>query len=373
MSPEAKPNQEQEKNPQILREETTVPKRIRVDTARISTKRLIRGLRDLGVEVLTGYFNVYDAPPIKRGYFAENHEIAITFAKFNVDIPVGNGYGFGELIVDKSFDSANQSALIFDANLRFNNQPVRMHTVYTLRDKYNHELNLVMPVTISANREALLESLPPDFTTAALSYDFVHNPQYRDRLSAVAQKRIPVQIVNGGRVTGKVTPAGIDTQIQLNLQNPDPKNHLRCYEVEIFEGENKNVPQTTDVASEVIWQPKENHFCMVGGESYPLIPVKLNEISKLKMVINYRGDSLKVATDLLGDLPLSIDGTNQWYATREIPGGSLQLLFKPEWGESNAALVFNKVSPKRIFPKEIHGALMQMCVLRKSVTERLAA
>ena len=389
MSPEVKPNSGQGENPQILREETIVPKTIRFDTEMLSGKRLVTSLCDLGVKVLSGHVNVRNASPFKRTYFTEDHFIAenmgmeITTGKSDTDIPVGNVFGSGELIVeDPPFGRSsimNRSSSLIDTNLRFNNQPVRMHTAHELRDKDSHRLSLVMPVTIFAKREVLLESIPFDFTTAAFSYDFVRSPEHRNRLSAIAQKRVPAKVVRGGTARGEITPTGVDTQIQLNLQNSNPAKHLRCYEVEIFaggitEGVITNVPQETmaRVAPKAIWQPKENHYCEI-GESFSFIPVELNEMSRLKMEINGEHISPKVMADLLSDLPLSIDGTNQWYVETANLEESLGLFFKPEWGEKNAALVFNKVSSKRISPKQIHGALVRMDTLRKSLTERLSA
>lgn len=378
MSPEAKPNQRQGESPQILREEIIVPKRIRIGTARVSVNRLLTGLSDLGTEYLSCHFNVYNARPFKRTYFTENHfisEMTAMIGGFDADIPAGRGFGPGELIGGTSIkNTAIDSVLIINANLRFNNQSVNIHTAYELDD--GQRLSLVMPVTISAKREILLESLLPDFTTAALSYDFAHNPDYRERLASVAQKSIPVEAVNTSprsTVIGKVTPWGIDTQIQLNLQNFDSKNHLKCYEVEIFEGGQKNTPLTERVVPKSKYQEDQRHYCMTKMESYPFIPIqRLEEISRLKIVIDNKG-SPQLMANLLGDLPLSIDGTNQWYVMMENPEGSLELFFKPEWDEKNAALVFNKVSSKRISPKEIHGALMRMDAVRNNLTERLAA
>ena len=368
-------------NRQILREETIIPKKIRVDTAKRSVDRLLTSLHALGAEELRGYFKLYDAPPFKRTYFAENNtteNVQFLLGASDATIPDQGPSGSGELVVDSPVDYAIcYSTLFIDATLSFNGQPVRMHTAHKLADRDNYRINLVMPTAIPMNKEVLLESLPSGFTTVAFAYDFTRNPKFRERLSAVTGRRVPAEIVGEdyprSNVKGEITSGGIDTQIQLTLQNPNPDNHLKCYEVEIFDRGNKNVPQTTDVAPETIWQPKENHFCMAGGESYPFIPVRLSEIARLKMEINCEENSPKIIAELISDLPLSIDGTNQWCVKTKKAGESLGLFFKPEWGENNTTLVFSKVSSKRIFPKEIHSALVKMDQLRKSLTKKLPA
>ena len=120
---------------------------------------------------------------------------------------------------------------------------------------------------------------------------------------------------------------------------------------------------------------------MTGDEAltYPLFPIKeLGEISTLTMGIYYDGriaDPKRVHR-LLKGFPMSIDGTNQWYATGYLGDdngdGKVELLFKPEWGENNTRLVYRKSSSKRISPEQIHMAVVEMTALKKNVTESLA-
>lgn len=112
---------------------------------------------------------------------------------------------------------------------------------------------------------------------------------------------------------------------------------------------------------------------MVDGESYPLVPINLDKISKLAMGISYHGDRPQVMFDLLADLPLSIDGANQWYATGgNSLNGLFEILFKPEWDENNTAFVYRQSSSKRISPKEIHKALTTMIAVKTTLTQKSA-
>jgi len=98
---------------------------------------------------------------------------------------------------------------------------------------------------------------------------------------------------------------------------------------------------------------------MIGENGYPFFPVPLERMSDLSMVITHVGtspDSLK----LLGDVPLSLNGSNQWFASGSLGHGSLELLFKPTWEQSNAALVFHQDSRSRINPDRLYRTMVQM-------------
>ena len=111
---------------------------------------------------------------------------------------------------------------------------------------------------------------------------------------------------------------------------------------------------------------------MLGCEGYPLIPVRIDKISKLAVFVDYEGVSPKALFDLLKNLQLSFDGSNQWFARGNSGSGTLELLFKPEWG-NQTALVYQQYSKKRILPAGIYQAVERINAVRKTLTDRLAA
>jgi len=350
---------------------TEITKSQQSENAGLGTERILKGLGNLGVQ------------------FNQPAEIAIRNLPLTLEpisVPASRTVTFlpyldeTNLVYDSPIMINSGSYYFIKADALFEDQPFRM-SIFTGHKGREHRgpdtLILYLPFAIKSNKEMLLGDLPPNFTSVGFSYDFSRNPQLKNRLSAVARKRIPVEVVSGHErslVIGQDTPEGIKTRISLNLQNPNPQNHLKCYEVEVFSGGNKNSPNTPQIAPETIWQAQENHYCMVDGKSYPLVPIELDKISKLTMEISYHGDTPQVMFDLLGNFPLSIDWTNQWYAStgRPFEIGNVVLLFKPEWGDENAALTYRQDSSKRISANAIHSAVIQLSTLKKDLTERLA-
>jgi len=294
-----------------------------------------------------------------------------------------------ELILDSAPEWIYNRFYSIDANMDYGIQPLSMYMEVEPEDYEPYKLILAMPTHIPQEREISLDMLPLDFRSVGFRYDFRRNPMHRERISEFYEGRVDMDMVSGGRseksrIFGSKTPNGIDAISTLFLQTPNPSSHLKCYEVELFgtkvgQGRERFLDNTEEIVPESHWQEDEAHYCMTGDKetlTYPLFPIEeLGRISTLSMVIHYNGknDDPKRIYRLLQGFPLSIDGTNQWYATGYLEGGRVELLVKPEWGEDNARLVYRQQSKKRILPEEIHAAVVGMSALKTAITEGLAA
>lgn len=226
-----------------------------------------------------------------------------------------------------------------------------------------YHLYLSLPLSLSISNPITINHLSAMFNRFGFQYDLTE-PGLRERLAPLDYLRVPAEIVNYGRsgrstLRGRVESAGIKTLINLYLQDSNPEKALNCYEVEIDDGSGSFSAKTAELAPESIWQVNERHYCMIGENGYPFFPVPLERMSELAMVISHDGaspDSLKP----LGDVPLSFDGSNQWFASGSLGHGSLELLFKPTWEQSNAALVFHQDSSSRINPDRLYRTMVQM-------------
>lgn len=296
-------------------------------------------------------------------------------------LPIFPSSKLSDLIADDYHISTDHSLSLLQADMDLLGEPFRMTMLNEPRGEFPYKLNLVIPTHIPQGREVSLDTLPLNFRSVGFTYDLAHYPQHRDILSAIAQKRIPAQVLESDRshtssVKGHETPEGINTIIHLYLQDPSPQSFLKCYEVELSALDGKiNPDNTEEIVPESHWQEEENHYCMIGAAntSFPLVPVGIDKIARLELRIHYQDTSPDTTSELLGDLPISIDGRNQWFAEGCFEKGKVELSHKPEWGENNAAFVYRQTSSKRISPKEIHAAVVGLSTLKKAVTERLAA
>lgn len=292
-----------------------------------------------------------------------------------------------ELIVEQSAKWTPHSNSIFEAHMDFADQPFRLVTRKEPNGQIPYELSLVMPTHIPKNQEVSLDLLPLNFRSVGFSYDFLRNPEHRERTSEFSERRVEMDMVmvredlpfKQSGIFGHQTPNGINAILKLYLQTPNPSHHLKCYEVELFglDGK-KNLDNTQEIVPESDWQEKERHYCMTGDKetlTYPLFPIKeLGTISTLVMEVHYdaKRDDPRRVHKLLQGFPLSVDGQNQWYATGYLGDGNVELLFKPEWGEDNARLVYRKSSKERISAEQIHSAVVGLSSLKNAVAERLS-
>ena len=360
----------------ILNSPSMPEKKIRFWDAKRSAYRLLKGLKDLGAIPSNGKVVAENIIP-RDDQDTKGFTIPIVSLQTGIVSP-------NEVYVSESINLRNYSSRELltssyfapSADLSFDGQSFRMFFVYEPLNIYPYRLSLGTYLTIPNDKEMLLETLPTNFTTVGFAYDFVNNPEYRERLSEVSKKRIPMQAIRkdfGTSAIGHITEKGISTQVNIFLQTPNPRNFATCYEVEIFDGQKKNADITPDVAPEAVWQEKEQHYCMTEKKgSYPFIPIELERISKLSVRIHYKGDFPQMMPDLLGDVPLSIDGTTKWFSRETFEDTSFNLLYNPTWGENNTALTYRQISQKRISPYEIVGALTRMNSIRDALKEKLA-
>ena len=218
---------------------------------------------------------------------------------------------------------------------------------------------------LDAKPPLLTDALLPQFSYFGFSYDLTKDEQAKEMLSAIAGRRVPAEMMpktSRSTVTGEVQEDHFNFGVQVYLQDPDPKSHLTCYEVEMFSPEGqKNIPQTTELVPESLWQEEENHYCMIGEDGFPLIPVDLARAGRFSFGIRSKA-SLSIVADLMRGLPLSTHEDNVWFAGRTFSNGKMEILFNPAWEENNLALVYNLTSKKRITPahiKELTGELLQ--------------
>ena len=119
-----------------------------------------------------------------------------------------------------------------------------------------------------------------------------------------------------------------DVTLMLHLQDPQA-DYLKCYEVELFnQAKQKNLPETGTVVPESFWQAEEDHFCMVPKDSFPLIPISPNRVSRLTINLTSSVRHPKRLLPLLGDIPVS--KATRFYAHSKQDNGELSLELKPE-------------------------------------------
>lgn len=362
--------------------QATPDRKIHTGNARRSAFRLLKGLDDLGAQISEPKISIINIPVRREKQLDETWSITRSTASISTGIPhaiespLVQREGKMDVVSNVHMKWVGNSAYYVSADVLLDNQSFHILSGVEPKVSRSYSLSIATSTELPSNKELLLESLPTIFNSIGFLYDLKDNPQHKERLSAVARKRIPAEIVQRDRrssAIGLETPEGIDASIRLFLQNPNPQNFLKCYEVEIFSEGTKNSPNTPKVAPETIWQPKENHYCMAEGDSYPFVPIEIDKLSRLAMTVRYAGDSPQAMFDLLGDLPLSMNWANQWYATTgDSQMDSLGILYKPEWGKGNARFVYRKTSSERITPQDIRNILTQMNAVKKDTTERLA-
>src|SRR3989344_3656676 len=219
-----------------------------------------------------------------------------------------------------------------------------------------------------------------NFSTMVASYYITQDSETRQALDKVAGSKVPANMLRGfGHtiVKGNVTPSGIESMVSLFLQDPNPKEVLRCYEVEV-ENRSNSDPLLGRVVPSSVYQPDEQHFCMTGAE-YPLIPVDLSEVSKLTVLVNtgsrYWGGILRKISipnfvSVAGEIPLSVDGTNHWYVKDDMKRGKLALLGAPKW-KNSLWLVLDENYNSVVSPQHVYRRLTEFSNANNRVTKML--
>ncbi|MEK7517504.1 MAG: hypothetical protein AAB583_03055 [Patescibacteria group bacterium] len=367
-------------------------KKINQKSAEDNANKLFKDLKGLGLEFTDlPESTIVNIPPISKfKEKADYSRLEVYTCQLTIPSPkIDISPSILKLISDSTEAVLVKSTYIVGVDMLLHDQPFQLFMHVQPEGVWPFSLNLTMPTMLRSNKELLFGSLPPDFTSVGFAYDLTHNPHYRDRLSSVVQKRVPAEIIDKdllrkSSVRGEDTPEGVNTIIHLYLQDPSSQSFLECYETERFPQGSSTKNDTPEYVKgfipEANWQDNENHNCLIPRKSdktYPLFPsTRLDKISRFTMIVDYRGDSPKVMSNLLKDVPLSIDWTNQWYASTDDElsrRSGLNILYKPEWGENNTALMYDQISKERISPEQIHRSVVAMIALKKDIMQRLAA
>lgn len=360
----------EEVNPELQLEDLIRDPRIYPSKTKRSADRLFIGLKKLGLDFTESYeMGIINMPSREFGPIKENRaNFKILLYGLSLPIPSSSyGSNGGDLVDDYTPGGIGFSGYSIDAIMLIDEQIINTHLSVTPRIN-EHKLILHYPTKLDLHGPTLLTSLPQSFTSIGVRYE-LSNPNVKDFLSTIAQSRISSSYVDSkirSLVEGQKTQKGYHTGVRLNLQDPSP-NYSDCYEAEVFSNGKKI--DSTRLVPEAVWQENQNHYC-INKPDIPRIPVTMDEVSILSLIIDYNGNS-SILNDLFGDLPLSFDGTNQWFAKRSFVRGDLELLFKPEWGENNTSLVYTQHSEKRITPKQIYEAVEGMLNVKNTLTERL--
>ena len=175
----------------------------------------------------------------------------------DVDIPQFIGFpSSGVDIVRKSSgDVLMAPALVLDAKLQKGRHRMKMHLAVNTVTGVEYELTMATTTQLEPASSFSLRDLPLPLKSAGFQYDFRQNPQSREMLAELARLRLPTMVFPGdiyyrSLLVGHESPEGFDANLRVYLQNPNPQNHLKCYEVELFRGQEKNLPITTEVAPE---------------------------------------------------------------------------------------------------------------------------
>lgn len=336
---------------------------------------LITGLRKEGLRVSSRVkYGIVNLPPVVRTMIGENHfQLQTAFAYATVDTPTRREFANGndDLISSTTTAACSTSYYLVKGTISTSGHRLRLFLHATPQQKEVYRIRLTLPFEIQPS-PLFIGDLPSYFTAVGFRHGFT-DERVREGFAGAAAYRLPSAVVDAEQrsiVTGKETSEGIDTFVRLYLQEPREERHLDCYEVEIFAGEQKNTPLTKEVVPDSIWQPQENHYCMIGEDGYPFLPVELERVAHLTMHIAHSGRR-STLTDLLGAVPLTFDGGNQWYAAGQLGKGSIELLHMPAW-KKNTALVYHETS-QRLSYERIAKAAETMVAVRKELSERLAS
>lgn len=346
-----------------------------------NAQRLLRRLYELGLsfEKDESTVTVKNFAPAKvwRKKDSDRDEFVreIAFSFDEIEIPHEGGDFGGELVhssTGRTFGSSNYTiegkttdghAIILERELKegYSDYAVYITTQVDLDGKY--------PLS--------LEPLG-DFRRAGFQFDFTNNPESRRLLTELVKNRrvpaemVPENLMAQSLVIGHKDDDGIDFQLRLCLQNPNPESYSKCYEVEIYYGPAsvKNSPDTVEIVPESHWQEDEGHFCMVPDSSYPLVPVDLKRAKSLKMKIKFTDDKPPTTDlDFLQNLPLSFDGSNQWYTAHRYNNGEVFLLHRPDWGKNCAKLLYHELSRRPIAAKSIFNASRQIQEIKEKLEQ----
>lgn len=151
--------------------------------------------------------------------------------------------GFHIILLDDTFVSVFKPGLIetkafispdnfffLDTDIDYNGQKIRMIMFKEASGESPCNLNLVIPTSLPKDREVSLDSIPLDFTAIRFKYDFSRNPEHREKLSGLFQKRIDIHMVSNeftNTLSRRQIPNGIEAKVRLKLQDPNSQNFCK--------------------------------------------------------------------------------------------------------------------------------------------------
>ncbi len=233
-----------------------------------------------------------------------------------------------------------------EAPLLVAGQPVNMYLFINAERNFTTDLVLHTEGNIDHHNPFFIRTLNLPFASVGLSYDFSANPAAKEQMQSLATVRLPSEAFSdkvGIQVLhGYETVQGLAVTQRIALQSPNPDSHLRCYEVEIFRGKQKNIPETTSFAPEAIWQDNQNHYCLAAQEDYPLFPISPDKTAKIALAINAVSPLPPSVTSLIDAVPLSLDQSNQWFTELRVEEERVAIMRHPSWPSDTVHLVNKK-------------------------------
>lgn len=239
-------------------------------------------------------------------------------------------------------------------NMKIKDQPFHIH----LNGKFDG--GILCYLTIMANSTMAIAELFDskflfDSDTIGFQYNLNQNTDAKERLIDMVQKGVPVESIPDERkrflrsssVIWDKTLDGYNVHVRLYLQEPNPNEHIQFYAIRPYLINRENDPA------------KSPNAVVITDGKYPLIPVKLHNVFKFGMVVDYEGENPQVVHDL--GLPLSIDGTNQWYAAKKLKKwDKVEIFYDPKRVANNVSIVYRATSLRLITANQIYEGIDSM-------------
>lgn len=339
-----------------------------------SGQRLVAGLQKLGFRIKKVEGEIDRLPTQKIEKIAEDtysFEQLGTIRSLDVPRSASNNYGDHDIILDNSYHMTMVNSVRFDFELEFEDQLFRAYLLHENSSPDDPHKLIVASYFAYQPQGIVSVDFLPDFTYFGLKYDLIEGQNTQD-LKDLSDRRIPREILSRGTFTGKEVDPGFDSRISLTLQDSNLLHSCQCYEVELYSGNQKNIPQTSHVVPESRWQENQRHYCMTGNDSYPFFPMNIEEMSRLTMFVSFEGSSTPNLLAHFHDLPLSLDGKNQWFIGRKTGNNVLEVLQKPSWGENNLAIVSHHERNRRFSAQSVLAAAEEILSVRSSLVKNFS-
>jgi len=297
------------------------------------------------------------------------------YIKVPVKIPKGRADVFSDLIIERELKAGYGWNYFVTANLKLNDKII--HAVIEGNKYSDPPYNFTLFTSEMLNLEdvLLVDQLPLNPSSIGIDFDFDKNPTAREKMALVGSRRIPASLYSprASRVRGYEDKSGLRIFVAVNLQKQSQENvindFLLCYEIEIFK-DGKLHPQTTEISRETVWQPDQLHYCMTKQDSYPLLPLEMNRVSRISFAISSPDDT-KILAEILKGTPLTLNGKNQFFAEMPYEDGILSLIFKPDLQIHDTFLGYRQGSSIFFSAEQIYDGLQNIKYLRKELSSLL--